>query len=108
MLGNISTNKNLEKKDLNNLLKKLYDTNFFNDVKLSFENGNLDIDVVENPIIENVEITGIKNKTFIKEISEIMVLKNRMSFSEIQLQKDINTINNALKTNGYYFAKVEP
>ena len=52
MLGNISTNKNLEKKDLNNLLKKLYDTNFFNDVKLSFENGNLDIDVVENPIIE--------------------------------------------------------
>ena len=108
VLGNVSTNKNLEKKDLNDLLKKLYDTNFFNDVKLSFENGNLNINVIENPIIENVEITGIKNKTFIKEISEIMVLKNRMSFSEIQLQKDINTINNVLKTNGYYFAKVEP
>ena len=108
VLGNVSTNKNLEKKDLNDLLNKLYDTNFFNDVKLSFENGNLNINVIENPIIENVEITGIKNKTFIKEISEIMVLKNRMSFSEIQLQKDINTINNVLKTNGYYFAKVEP
>ena len=64
--------------------------------------------MIENPIIENIEITGIKNKTFIEEISEIMVLKNRMSFSEIQLQKDINTINNVLKTNGFYFSKVEP
>ena len=108
VLGNITPNKNLEKKDLNELLKKLYDTNFFDDIKLSFENGNLDIIVIENPIIENIEITGIKNKTFIKEISEIIVLKNRMSFSEIQLQKDVNTINNVLKTNGYYFGKVEP
>ena len=31
-----------------------------------------------------------------------------MSFSEIQLQKDINTINNILKNNGFYFAKVDP
>ena len=108
VLGNISTQKNLEKKDLNNLLKKLYDTNFFKDVNLSLDKGNLIINVIENPIIENIEITGIKNKTFIEEISEIMVLKNRMSFSEIQLQKDINTINNVLKTNGFYFSKVEP
>ena len=108
VLGNISTQKNLEKKDLNNLLKKLYDTNFFKDVNLSLDKGNLIINVIENPIIENIEITGIKNKTFIEEISEIMVLKNRMSFSEIQLQKDINAINNVLKTNGFYFSKVEP
>ena len=108
VLGNISTQKNLEKKDLNNLLKKLYDTNFFKDVNLSLDKGNLIINVIENPIIENIEITGIKNKTFLEEISEIMVLKNRMSFSEIQLQKDINTINNVLKTNGFYFSKVEP
>ena len=108
VLGNISTQKNFEKKDLNNLLKKLYDTNFFNDIKLSLENGELIIKVKENPIIENIEIIGIKNKTFVKEISEIIVLKNRMSFSEIQLQKDINTINNILKSNGFYFAKVEP
>ncbi len=108
VLGNISTQKNLEKKDLNDLLKKLYDTNFFNDVNISIQNGELIIKVVENPIIENIEIVGIKNKTFIKEISELIVLKERMSFSEIQLEKDINRINNILKTNGFYFAKVEP
>ena len=56
VLGNISTQKNLEKKDLNNLLKKLYDTNFFKDVNLSLDKGNLIINVIENPIIENIEI----------------------------------------------------
>ena len=108
VLGDIKQNANLKKKDLNILLKKLYDSNFFDDVKLSIENGELIINVIENPIIESIEITGIKNKTFIKEIMNVIVLKDRMSFSEIQLQKDVNTINNILKSNGFYFAKVEP
>ena len=108
VLGNVSTQKNLEKNDLNNILKKLYETNFFDDIKLSLESGELIINVIENPIIDNIEIIGIKNKTFIKEISDIIVLKNRMSFTEIQLQKDINIIKNILKSNGFYFAKVEP
>ena len=88
------------------MLKKLYDTNFFEDINLDFNSGNLSINVVENPIIENIELTGIKNKTFIKELSDTMFLKSRMSFSEILLQKDINLINNVLKTNGFYFAKL--
>ncbi len=108
VLGNIDIQKNLEQKDLNILLKKLYETNFFKDINISLNNGDLNISVIENPIIENIEISGIKNKTFIKEISELIVLKNRMSFSEIQLQKDINTIQNVLKSSGFYFAKVKP
>ena len=57
-------------------------------------------------IIDNIEIIGIKNKTFIKEISDIIVLKNRMSFTEIQLQKDINIIKNILKSNGFFLLKL--
>ena len=33
VLGDLSINKELETKDLNNSLRKLYDTNFFSDVK---------------------------------------------------------------------------
>ncbi len=106
VLGNISNNIEIKKDDLNNLLKKLYDSSFFKDVKISLDNNKLKIDVIENPIIENIEITGIKNKDFIKKISDIMILKNRMSFSELLLEKDIDLINNVLKTNGFYFAKV--
>ncbi len=106
VLGGVSDKAEIKKDDLNNLLKKLYDSGFFKDVKVSLENNELKIDVIENPIIENIEITGIKNKDFIKKISDIMILKDRMSFSEFSLEKDIDIINNVLKTNGFYFAKV--
>ena len=106
VLGGISDLSEIKKDNLNDLLKKLYDTNFFKDVEISLIENQLIINVVENPIIEVVDISGIKNKDFVKSILDIMVLKDRMSFSEILLEKDIDTINNVLKTNGFYFAKV--
>ena len=66
VLGNISTNKNFEDKDLNKSLRELYNTNFFSNIQMSLVNGTLKIDLVENPIIENIEILGIKNKSFRK------------------------------------------
>ena len=74
------------KKDLNNLLKKLYDTKFFKDVNLYNDKGNLIINVIENPIIENIEITKLFNtKTLIKPLLKqfcfikikINILKNQ-------------------------------
>ena len=106
VLGDIGNKKNFSKNDLNDLLKKLYDTDFFSDIKISITNNILNIQVVENPIIENIEITGIKNKTFKQELLDFIKLKERMSFSEIQLKKDTDTLKNILKTNGFYFAKV--
>ena len=107
VLGNISMGQNFEKNDLNNSLKKLYDSNFFNDIQITINNGTLNIKLIENPIIENIEIAGNKNKTFNEEILESIKLKNRMSFTEDQLKKDIDLIKNILKTSGFYFAKVE-
>ncbi len=106
VLGETSVSKNFESSDLNNTLKKLYETNFFKDINISFENGVLAISVIENPIIEDIEITGIKSKNFIEDISNEMTLKNRMSFTENQLNKDIDKIKNILKVSGFYFAKV--
>ncbi|MBD1158977.1 outer membrane protein assembly factor BamA [Pelagibacterales bacterium SAG-MED19] len=106
VLGETSISKNYESTDLNNTLKKLYETNFFKDINISFENGVLAISVIENPIIEDIEITGIKSKSFIEDISNEITLKDRMSFTENQLNKDIDKIKNILKVNGFYFAKV--
>ncbi len=106
VLGDIKNKKNFEQNDLNDLLKKLYDSDFFSDIKISIKDKVLKIKVVENPIIENIEISGIKNKTFKQELLDFIKLKDRMSFSEIQLKKDTDLIKNILKTNGFYFAKV--
>ena len=40
VLGNISKGENLNSNQLNIILKDLYETNFFNDIKIEFNNGN--------------------------------------------------------------------
>ena len=106
VLGDISVGKNFDKVTLNESLKNLYKTDFFKNINIDLSNGILNLEIVENPIIENIEIKGVKSKTLKKNISETIVLKNRMSFTENQLKKDINLITNILKINGFYFAKI--
>ena len=108
VLGQIELNKKYDNKELNEVLKKLYETNFFDDISLDVRNEILNIKIVENPIIENIEITGIKNKDFLKKMSEQTFLKDRMSFTEKLLNKDIETIKNFHKSLGFYFVEVNP
>ena len=105
VLGDIKLNDNFTSDKLNQTLKKLYDTNFFNNVSLSIDNSLLIIDLNENPIIENIEISGIKNKKVLEQIEKEISLKDRMSFSENLLNKDVNLIKNIFKSSGYYFVR---
>ena len=107
VLGDIDKSRDFTSNDLNNTLKKLYNTNFFRDIKISLTDGVLNLSLQENQIIEEIEITGIKKKSLVESLYEKMKLKNRMSFNEINLKKDVNLINNLLKINGYYFSKIE-
>ena len=52
--GEIEINKDYKEADLNKILNNLYSTNFFEDIDLVFKNGELNIKLVENPIIENI------------------------------------------------------
>ena len=62
LFSKIQLNKDYDSVTLNSNLKELYQTNFFKSVKLDLENNILYIVVVENPIIENLRIEGIKKK----------------------------------------------
>ena len=106
VLGQINLNDEFDDNKLNSILKNLYDTNFFSNVVLSVENNILKIDVIENPIIENIEITGITNKKILEDVLENIQLKERMSFTENALKKDIDLIKNIHKSAGYYFVDV--
>lgn len=107
VLGDLAINDNYDEKKLDEILKKLFETNFFKDINLSLDKNRLIINVVENPIIENIEIRGIKSKEFTKFFYENMKLKDRMSYSENILTKDINLIKNILQTNGFYYSEVK-
>ena len=97
VLGKIEINSDYDANRLNDTLKDLYDSNFFKNIDLDLNSGILSINVVENFIIENIEITGLKSKTLTDQLAEGISLKNRMSFSEGQLQKDMTLIKNVLK-----------
>ena len=105
--GKISNYDNFNDFTLNQIIKNLYETGFFENVKVSFENDILTISIVENPIIENLQINGVRNKEFEESLLESMVLKNRSSYNEAQFKEDLNLINNILKSNGFYFSKIK-
>ena len=91
---------------LDKVIKKLYQTNFFRNINLSFSNQTLFLKVEENPIIENLQITGIKKQSLVEFMKNKLQLAEMKSFDEALLSADINLIYNILKTNGYYFANI--
>src|SRR5210317_2047235 len=108
VLSNLKTGINYDDNQLNQSLKSLFQSNFFKDINFDVLDNVLNISIVENPIIEDLEISGIKNKNIVELINNNIVLKNRKSFVKSDLLKDVNNILNILKSNGYYFAKVDP
>ena len=106
IFSEIEINEEITKSKLDEIIKKLYRTNFFRNINLSFEKQTLFLKVEENPIIENLQITGIKKQSLVEFIKGKLQLAEMKSFDQELLSSDINLIYNILKTNGYYFADI--
>ena len=107
MFSKINIGDNIQNNDVNDLLKRLYDTNFFQDVSIEFKANLLSIIVEESPIIENISYNGIKSETLKQKIISGLKLKSRSSYNEILLKDDKNKMLSSLKTLGYYFSNIE-
>ncbi len=107
--GNImDVGSNFTKKDLDQILKNLYSTNFFKEINIEIKNGTLFLKLTEYPIINQLVISGEKSKKFKNEIKRIINLKEKDSFIENFLSEDINLIKNLYSTQGYNFTKINP
>ena len=106
IFSEVKINDQINKSKLDKVIKNLYQTNFFRNISLNFENQILFLNVEENPIIENLEINGIKKQSLVEFIKGKMQLAEMKSFNEELLAVDLDLINNILKTNGYYFTKI--
>ena len=87
---------------LNKILKDLYETEFFKDISVKFDNQILSIIVQENPIIEKIIYNGIKSSRILEIIKQDTLIKQRSSFNENSLKKEKLKIENILKSLGYY------
>jgi outer membrane protein insertion porin family len=92
---------------INNLTKKIYDTEFFSDVKISYNQDTLTITVVENPIINFFYINGVKDSD-LDQINKIITLKENSIFSTSKLKKNIEDTREFLNASGYYQATIVP
>ena len=108
MFSKINKGQDLDSSMLNELLKNLYDSNFFSDVSVKFENSVILIDVEEAPLIKDIKISGIKADKFKKLIRESLILKPRGSYNNFFLSEEKKIIQSKLKSAGYYFAKIDP
>ena len=88
MFTGVSINDDVSENDLNQILKKLYNTNFFDLVFVKIINNSLQIRVKENPIIQNINYDGIKSSKILEGLRKNTILKSRSSFNEVLLEKD--------------------
>ncbi len=107
LFGEIEKNKDYSLKELNEIVKKLYLTEFFKKIELNVDNGVLKIKIEENPIVQNLVIEGIKAIKFKEKLLEILNVKERSSYIETKLKKDISIIKTAFEDVGYYFVDVD-
>ena len=82
MFADVKINQNIDDIKLNEIIKNLYDTNFFKNISAKINSNILQLNVVEFPIIENVNINGIKSNKLKETLNQELILKARSSFDE--------------------------
>jgi outer membrane protein insertion porin family len=105
--GKIDLQKDYSEKDIDSILKNLYETNFFEDIKVSLSNNILKINLKEFPIINQLIVAGEKSTRYVDQIKKIMVLKEKKSFIKSNLAKDVDRIKNLYSSLGYNSTIVE-
>jgi outer membrane protein insertion porin family len=97
---------NISSEQINLITKDLYNTNFFENISVSYRNETLLITLNENPIIQKITYNGINSDRLKNLVTENLKLIDRSSFIKSFAEQDETTILNNLKKNGYYFSKV--
>jgi outer membrane protein insertion porin family len=105
--GDIVVGKDYSNFDVNEILKNLYDTNFFEDIKISLSNNVINIIVKEYSIINFIDLQGEKNKSIKKSVLEQLNLQIKESFIESRLSDDIGIIKKIYASIGFNFVNLE-
>lgn len=103
----VSVGDEVTSENLNQALKNLYGTGLFADVNMNEQNGALIIDVVENPIINEIAFEGndqVKDGELLAEIS----LRPRQVFTKTQVQNDVSRLYEIYRRSGRFAANVDP
>lgn len=85
----------------------LYNTGYFANIFVNFNDGVLNLDLVENPSINKVYVDGSKMFTYDK-VKEFLQTKERGIYTRSKLKTDAQSLQQVLQQSGYVNAIVEP
>ncbi len=103
----INTGKEVSSQELNEALRRLYNTGLFSDVSIDTVGETLKIKLVENPVIGVRAFDG-NNKIDDKILESEVQSQPRSVFNKAKIQQDVQRILDVYKRAGRYGVKVEP
>ena len=107
IFGDVTLGKDYTQQELNLLIKKLFETTYFNNISVELENNELKIIVEENPIINTLVFKGENAKKYKETLRELLQLKEKSAFFSSNIKHDINLIKEFYRAQGFYFVKIE-
>ena len=93
--------------DLNNAIKQLYDTGFFAEVSIDKESSGFQINVTENPMVNDVRFEGNKHLESDKLKGELQ-LHSRSIYTRPRVQEDVARLLELYRRSGRFSATVKP
>jgi outer membrane protein insertion porin family len=99
--------QNSKSGDTDAVLKALYATDLFSDVRVSREGGNTVVTVTESPQINKIAFEGNKRLTD-DQLKSVVQIKSRGFMSKSDVQSDVQRLLEAYRRNGRYRAQVVP
>ena len=105
--GDIRLDKDYSQKELNKIIKDLYDTNFFKRISITIDGQTLVLDVEENKIIQTVKVEGVKSNKIKEAILKNLFSKDKSPFLIEKVKTDVNRMKTSLNNIGYYLSDVK-
>tara|TARA_A200000113_G_scaffold206653_1_gene203736 strand:- start:622 stop:2871 length:2250 start_codon:yes stop_codon:yes gene_type:complete len=104
---NISSGDEYDPRQSSRIIKNLYNTGLFNNVEIVFTNGELVVEVEENPLVNKVAFEG-NDEVVDERFREVISLKPRAVYTPSKVQKDVQTILSYYRQKGFFLTKVNP
>ncbi len=105
--GDISINQDIDNFKINEVIKNLYSTNFFEDIQISLSNGTLFIKVEEYPVINEIIIIGEKAEKYKEAIKKNIQSKKNGPFNKSFIARDEQTIKKIYQSVGFNFLEIK-
>ena len=97
----------INRNSLDRALKSLFSTGLFADVALDKQGNTLIVNVVENPIINQIAFEG-NDKIEDDELQAEVQLRPRQVFTRTKVQSDVTRLYQIYRRNGRFSANIEP